>query len=240
MVNEGHAGRLKRLSLAALGLVSILIFAGLAFAILALPQIADGLANEVNAELARSGIGNPVTATLLDFRSYDTLLEMAVLLLAVVAIRTLPRGKLAAMRPDDEILTFLSRALVPIMILIAGYLLMAGIDGAGGAFQAGAILAACGVLLMLSGERLPLSDDSLPVRLGLAVGLAAFVATGVAGMMVANAFLDYPEGGASGIALLLELGVTVSVALALLDLFAGVLRRASGGHTPRATRREEQ
>lgn len=239
-MSNGKARSLRRLSHAALALFIALIFAGLVLTVVALPPVAEGLTGNVNAELVPGGVQNPVTATLLDFRSYDTLLEIAVLLLAVVAIRALGRGDPPKLRPDDEILAFLGRVLLPVMILIAGYLLIAGVDAAGGAFQAGAILAACGVLSILAGRTLPLREDDLPIRIGIALGIAAFVGVGVAGMLVATAFLDYPERNAKAIVLLLEVGVTVSVALALLELFVGVLRRGNGGSTTRLTNEEER
>jgi multisubunit Na+/H+ antiporter MnhB subunit len=237
-MSDENAGLLLRLSNAALASFVALIFAGLASAVIALPPVATGLSDEVDAELARSAMHNPVTTTLLDFRSFDTLLEIAVLLASVTAIRSLRRGNVPAMRPRDEILAFLSRVLVPVMILIAGYLLMAGLDASGGAFQAGAILAAAGVLLILAGRSLPLRDDGLPIRFGLAIGLAAFVAVGVAGFLTANVFLDYPRHLADHVALLLEIAVSVSVALALLQMFVGVVHRESASDTARTATRE--
>ena len=238
-MSAGKARALRRLSHAVLVLLITVIFIGLVLAVIALPPVAAGLSEYVTAELALTGIRNSVTATLLDFRSYDTLLEIAVLLLAVTAIRALRRGDLPTMRPGDEILVFLGRILVPVMILIAGYLLMAGLDASGGAFQAGAILAAAGVLLILAGRSVPLRDEGLPIRFGLAIGLAAFVAVGIAGVLVADAFLDYPQRSASDIVLLLEVGVSVSAALALLEMFIGVLRGATGS-TTRLTKGERR
>lgn len=234
-MSDGKARSLRRLSHAALVLFITLIFAGLVSTVVALPPVAAGLSEDVNAELVLGGVRNPVTATLLDFRSYDTLLEIAVLLLAVVAIRALRRGDPPTIRPDDQILVLLGRILLPVMVLIAGYLLMAGLDAAGGAFQAGAILAAAGVLLVLAGRPLPLREDGVPIRIGLVIGLSAFVTLGVAGVLVADAFLDYPLHNAAAIVLLLEAGVSVSVALALLELFVGVLRCGDAGNTTRST-----
>lgn len=239
-MSASNARALRRLSHTALVLLIALIFVGLVLAVVALPPVAAGLSEEVNTKLALTGIRNSVTATLLDFRSYDTLLEIAVLLLVVTAIRALRRGDLPTMRPGDEVLTFLSRILVPVIILIAGYLLTAGFDASGGAFQAGAILAAAGVLLILAGRSVPLPDEGLPIRFGLAIGLAAFVAVGVAGMLVADAFLDYPQHNATHIVLFLEVGVSVSVALALLEMFVGVLRGGPTGSTTHATKKEER
>lgn len=216
---------LRRLR-AALAVGIVIVFAGLAATVLSLPRGAEGLSNAVNEALADSGIPNPVTATLLDFRSYDTLLEIAVLLLAATAVRSIRRGTAKPMRAGDEILAFLGHVLVPVMILIAGYLLMAGLDAPGGAFQAGATLAAAGVLLVLSGRRIPLRGDGLPLRIGLALGVAAFVTTGIACMLVTDAFLDYPGPYAAIIMPILELGVSVSVALALVEMFVSVMRRS--------------
>ena len=49
----------------------------------------------------------------------------------------------------------LTRLLVPVLILVAAYLLWVGAHAPGGAFQAGSVLGAAGVLLLLSGWRLP-------------------------------------------------------------------------------------
>jgi len=86
-MSDAKARNLRRLLNVALLLFITAIFAGIVSTVVALPPVAEGLSQDVNAELARGGVQNPVTATLLDFRSYDTLLEIAVLLLAVVAIR---------------------------------------------------------------------------------------------------------------------------------------------------------
>lgn len=239
-MSDRDAGKTRRLAQAILVFAIALVFAGLVATLISLPPVAAGLSANVDAVLARSAVQNPVNATLLDFRGYDTLLEIAVLLLAVIAIRALSRGKLPAMRPDDEILVFLGRVLLPLMILIAGYLLMAGLDAAGGAFQAGATLAAAGVLLILSGHAIPLRKYTTPIRQGLVAGLVAFLALGVSGMLLGNAFLDYPQHGAGAIVLLLEAVVTLSVALALLELFVGVLRRGDAGRKPQVTNREER
>lgn len=239
-MSDDKASVLRRLSNIALLLLVTLIFVGLVLAVVALPRVAAGLSDEVNAELAHTGIRSSVTATLLDFRGYDTLLEIAVLLLAVTAIRALGRGDLPTMRPGDEILTVFGRILVPIMILIAGYLMIAGLDASGGAFQAGAILAAAGVLLILAGRQVLLADDNLSIRLGLAIGLATFVAVGVACMLVADAFLDYPQRSTTYIVLLLEVGVSVSVALSLLEMFVGVLRGGATRNATQVTKQEER
>ncbi len=51
---------------------------GLGYAVLSLPTQAPGLNEAVASNLENSGVSNPVTAVLLNFRGYDTLLEMGV------------------------------------------------------------------------------------------------------------------------------------------------------------------
>lgn len=212
----------RRFAKAALVIVTTLIFTGLVSAVLALPPVATGLANEAIAALGATGVKNPVTATLLNFRCYDTLMEVAVLLLAVTTIRALREEKMPKPEASDPVLGFLTRILVPVMILIAGYLLMVGTDAPGGAFQAGAILAAAGVLIVLTDVGDPLGSDGPPIRLCLAIGLAGFLAIGLAGLFVYGAFLAYPQRVAIGTVLLLEIGTSLSVAAALLNMFIAI------------------
>lgn len=212
---------------AAIVIIIVFIFAGLALTLITLPPNATGLTADVNRELGRTGVTNPVTATLLNFRSFDTLLEIAILLLAVTAIRALRTPRPRLVRSGGDVLTFLGRIQVPIMIMIAGYLLWSGADAPGGAFQAGAVLAAAGVLLILAGRRLPLREEGLPMRLGLAIGLAVFVAVGISGLLAADAFLGYSQRSSATVVLLLEVSASVSIGLALLDMFVGVLRSGS-------------
>jgi hypothetical protein len=49
----------------------------------------ERLAGQVLARIGESGVSNPVTAVLLNFRGYDTLLELAVLLAALLGILAL-------------------------------------------------------------------------------------------------------------------------------------------------------
>ncbi|VAX05289.1 Na(+) H(+) antiporter subunit B, partial [hydrothermal vent metagenome] len=127
-------------------LLSVLA-AGLSYAVLSLPLQAPGLSSHVAANLETSGVSNPVTAVLLNFRGYDTLLELGVLLLALLGVWSLGAVPERRESPAGPVLDMLSRLLVPLLILVAGYLLWVGTHAPGGAFQAGSVLAAAGVLL---------------------------------------------------------------------------------------------
>ena len=109
------------------------------------------MTDQISAQLPNSGVTNPVTAVLLNFRAYDTLLELAVLLAAALGILAMGPAR-PPYRTAGPLLKGLIRWLVPLLILTAGYLLWAGAHAPGGAFQAGALLAAAAVMLRLGGH----------------------------------------------------------------------------------------
>ena len=132
------------------------------------------------AQAQMKEVGHPVTAVLLVFRSLDTMLELAILVLALLGTLAI-RGSsgLAAVAlspPHDPILAGTVRILVPLAVLVAGYLLWLGTFAPGGAFQSGVVLGAAGVLLWLSPYR---SIEAAPSWLWHALvmlGFAAFLA----------------------------------------------------------------
>jgi multisubunit Na+/H+ antiporter MnhB subunit len=191
-----------------------LLAAALVWAVLQPARGSGELQARVAGALHATGADHPVTAVLLGFRAYDTLLETAVLLLAVLAA-TAASGEAVARAapatPSDPVLKALVNALVPVMAIVAVYLLWAGTKQPGGAFQAGAVLGAAGVLLRLAGE-LPLLDPDRPaLRVGLAAGLAVFLAAFAADVL-------------AGTLLLVEVALTVSIGLTLACLFAAARR----------------
>jgi multisubunit Na+/H+ antiporter MnhB subunit len=207
--------------LLALGLATLLLVA-----VLDLPMPAVQLSASVATNLAQSGVEHPVTAVLLNFRGYDTLLEIAVLLLALLGMlavagpQTAPHVRtdpVPHVRPDPVLQT-LARLAAPLMILAAGYLLWAGAHRPGGAFQAGAVLAAAAVLLNLAGLLSAWSTPGRLLRFGLAGGFLLFLAV-AAGLLFEAELLRYPPEHAGGLILLIEAGLTVSIGLILAGLF---------------------
>ncbi|MFU8895186.1 MAG: hydrogen gas-evolving membrane-bound hydrogenase subunit E [Gammaproteobacteria bacterium] len=193
---------------------------GMGLALLVEPA-SPGLAAVVEAELGRSGADNPVTAVLLNFRGYDTLLEIAVLTAALVGVWALgpaPRIKETAPSP---VLLGLNSILIPLVPMICAYLLWAGKSQPGGAFQAGAVLAAAGVLYILSGRRPRLRVPDASLRWGAVVGLAVFLGVGLFVMAPGRRFLQYPVDYAGALILLVETAATLSIAVILAGLFIG-------------------
>jgi multisubunit Na+/H+ antiporter MnhB subunit len=212
----------------AAGLMCALITAGLATAILSPPEAIPTLAPMVMENLAQSGLGNPVAGVLFVYRALDTLLEKVVLLLALLGVWSLaPDGVWGGIpglrvyaRPNST-LTFLAQLLPPVGIVVAIYMCWVGAKEPGGAFQGGTVLAAMWLLVMIAGlQRVP-SIGQRWLRLLLVVGPVIFLAIGLAGMVLANAFLDYPSGYAKPLIVAVEVALTLSIGVALGLLAAG-------------------
>lgn len=204
-------------------LVALLSFlaVGLGYAVLSLPAQAPGLSEYVVGNLKISGVSNPVTAVLLNFRGYDTLLEMGVLLLALLGVWSLSRVLQPSEASPGPVLDMLTRLLVPLLILVAGYLLWVGANAPGGAFQAGAVLGAAGVLLLLAAWRPGAGFSGLPLRITLVMGLGMFVAVGMVLLVLGRRLLEYPPPFAGALILLIEAAATLSIGITLAALFLG-------------------
>ncbi|MDJ0833971.1 MAG: DUF4040 domain-containing protein [Gammaproteobacteria bacterium] len=178
------------------------------------------LSQLVLSQLDDSGVSNPVTAVLLNFRAYDTLLELAVVLTAVLAILALSPMR-SAFQPAGVLLTGMLRWLVPVLIVSAGYLLWVGAHAPGGAFQAGAMLAAAMILLHQGGYHSGSGLNLMLLRVLLVIGIALFVGIGLVMMLLNQSFLDYSPGWAGLLILVIETAATVSIAAALTLAFVG-------------------
>ncbi len=210
-----------------LGVAMLLSGVGVVWVLLTREAREALLPRQVMENLAASGVENPVTAVLLNFRGYDTLFEIAVLLAAMVGVWSLDRGHRRFGRPISEpafdpILGALIRIAVPATIVTAVYLTWVGSSAPGGAFQAAALLAGVGVLLTVSGALTPTTAASTPVRAIAAGGLGGFVLAGISTLPVTGRFLHYPEGWAYPMILGIESLLTVSIAMILLELFTDV------------------
>ncbi|MDO8847755.1 MAG: MnhB domain-containing protein [Coriobacteriia bacterium] len=214
-------------------LASILMLGVIGRAVLALPADGDGLAEAMRTGAKASGITNVVTAVLLDFRGYDTLLEIAVLMLATVAVLSLREDPAALSRRlagrAGPVLGALSRALAPLMLLVAGHLVWIGSSGPGGAFQGGAVLGAAGILLLLSGYARPAWAGQRMVRWVLAIGLLVFIAVALYPLTVGGTLLQYPAESRKGLILLIEVLLTLSIGASLASLFLASASSAESG-----------
>lgn len=206
---------------AAIGVLTAMLVVLLGVGLMDLPRPAASAGDAALAALPETGVGNPVTAVLILFRGFDTLLEMLVLLVAwlgVKAVQPMARPQAPDAHGPVGMLDPLLAAVIPSAVLVGGYLLHAGGQAPGGAFQAGAVLAAAGVLMALSG-RLQALSEPLPVqRVLLVAGIAVFAAFGLAGLPAGRAPMAIPGVWA---VYAIEVAMTVSIAISLLLLFLG-------------------
>ncbi|MDX1606910.1 MAG: Na(+)/H(+) antiporter subunit B [Candidatus Competibacterales bacterium] len=179
----------------------------------------------VAAALPAHFLHNPVSVVLLDLRGYDTLMETVVLLLAFLGARALMRQSeldppFTPVAAQRHYTTPLVTLLTPILLLLALHILWTGGDAPGGAFQAGALLAALGVMYQLTGRLLPSRDSSAGVRALVVCGLLVFSLFACLGLAWSEAPLSYPHAAGYASALVVEVALMLSIGATLTLLFS--------------------
>jgi multisubunit Na+/H+ antiporter MnhB subunit len=184
-----------------------------------------GLAERAHQSLPLTGVTNPVTAVILNYRAWDTLLEMAVLWVAALSVYAL-RDRIRTVQGDgaSSVFRFYLSRMAPLFCLVVVYMVWVGSRAPGGAFPAGALLGGLGVLFLLGPQppRLPIRSGK--IRLLLALGTAVFAGVAAA-MLTGGALLQYPPDQAKGWILFIEFGCTLSIGLSFTVLFAGCAGR---------------
>jgi multisubunit Na+/H+ antiporter MnhB subunit len=203
--------------------------AGAAFAVSMLRQVPREATTAALAATDEHVLGNAVTAVLLDFRGYDTLLEMVVLLLALLGLRVLhASGALPDPHPRHPVVTPMIAPLlaveIPVLTLMALYLLYAGSDAPGGAFQAGALLGALGVMLRLSGRLVPAPALHPGARVAAIAGLGVFTLFACSSLGDGRAPLTWSDDAH----LLLYFGIEVALMVSTATILVLLVGTAPG------------
>ncbi len=216
------------------GLLAALLSAALVVCVLAWPDPAHTLAPAVAANIAVTGVGNPITAVLLAFRAMDTLLEAIVLVFALIGVWSFGPDGAWGGRPwprheadPNGILAYAARVLPPLGIVVGSYIFWVGADHPGGKFQGATILAAMWLLVIMAGlaDTPPISRRWL--RIGLVAGPLVFIAVGFVGALTAGALLAYPDGLAKPLIVVIELALLPTLALILALLLLGPPQRGA-------------
>ena len=201
-----------------------LVTLGLAMAFLAAPRQGPGFDAAVAAAMPASGVDHPVTAVLLNFRAYDTLLEVVVLLAAVIVVwQAEPARSNAAARPPvlGPVFEGYARLALPVIVVVGVYLLWVGAEAPGGAFQGGAVLAAVGILLLLDRLYQPRPGHRALARWAFVLGTGVFALVALFVTGGGRMPFEYPLDHAKTLILLIEGVVTLSIAVTLAALFYG-------------------
>jgi multisubunit Na+/H+ antiporter MnhB subunit len=212
------------------GALALLVAGALAAVILILPDPPPSLAPlaAAAADGPGAGLGNPITAVLISYRSFDTMLEKVVLILAVLGVWSVGPNKAWGAAPAPlgrrnpyGAAVFLAQMLAPVGAVIGVHIFWVGADAPGGAFQGGALLAAMWMIAMMARITEPPRVDARWLRLALVGGPAVFLIAGLAGPFMAGSFFAFPHAFAKPIILFIEAFMLLSIAVALPALVAG-------------------
>jgi multisubunit Na+/H+ antiporter MnhB subunit len=205
---------------ASTGVLTAAVGALLAWSLAAIPEPETRLAGLVREAMPRSGVGNPVTAVLLNFRGYDTLLEVGVLLLAAMGVSVIGAREHGASVGGTvvrgPVLSAFAHMALPGLVVLAAYLLWIGADLPGGAFQGAAVLAGGWLVAALAG--VPSSVPARRMPLLLAGGFFLFLLVTAAMAPLNGALLGFRPATAKWWLLLIETGLLVSCAAILATL----------------------
>jgi len=213
---------------------SALFLAGLAILVAAIYQhlnlaVTPLAGDAINVSAGQQvGAGNIVTAVVLAFRGFDTLLELTILFTAATA-GGLVLGKPRADAPRDPDAGFILQAgadlFFPLLLVVGLYIILHGHLTPGGGFQGGVVLAAAFFIPVLARPGTTLDYHTISLIEGLAG--AAFILIGLLAMFGGEAFLtpllDKGELGAlfsAGSLPLLYLAVGLKVGSELAGLLA--------------------
>jgi multicomponent Na+:H+ antiporter subunit B len=140
------------------------------------------------------------------------------------------------MMVEKTLLRVITKTLIPPIILFSLYVQFHGDFGPGGGFQAGVILATAfilyGLIFGVSVARQVI--PSAASRVLLSFGVLLYAGTGIASMMLGGEFLDYsylaktPLAGQHLGILLVEIGVCMTVAGAMITIFYTFAGQANG------------
>ncbi|GGG63513.1 sodium:proton antiporter [Kocuria dechangensis] len=185
-----------------------------------------GLTGQVLGRMDVAGVEHPVSAVLLNFRSYDTLLEVVVLFVAVLSVTATlgeerPRHPAPAARAAT--LVWFCRVMAPVLVLVAAWVLFAGSDRPGGAFQSGAVLAGALILMDTAGLG-PGPDHGRLLRVALVVGPAAFLVVAAGGLVAEGEWLALDPVWAGGLIVAVETLLALSIGVALTVVFLALGR----------------
>lgn len=212
--------RAPRWMKAAIGLLAgTVISVVLGSVVLRTRHVPVGWSQGLSEEMTGTGVEHEITAFLLAFRAYDTLLESAVLLFAGIVVISLCTESAPEFRqvPVPSIFRWFVRVAAPVVFMLGLWLLFAGSSDSGGAFQSGSVLAGLLILLRLAGIRLWLVHRLL-VPL-LIIGVLVFIGMGLVGPLVGEPWLAWIGEQSFLMIFIIEAFLTIGITAGLYLLY---------------------
>lgn len=186
--------------------LALAIFSGVGvtlFTMMVLSREFDPISNYfLNNSVPGGGGTNVVNVILVDFRGFDTLGEVVVLGLAGLGIYSMLQGFTLPAPANDisgrewcgdvhpVILQTFTRLIMPLMIMVAVYILLRGHNLPGGGFIAG-LIASVSLIVMHLSNGIEWTKKRLPVDMHLVIGFGLLIATatGLVAMVLGYPFL---------------------------------------------------
>ena len=207
-------------------LMAFILFGVMSFILTDIKTLDSSIHSELFKAMEHSGVTFELTAVLLNFRALDTLLEVAVVLLALVAISALePHFSYTPLSFESTITNTFVAILFPFITLYAFYILYSGSYQSGGAFSAAALLAGGIIILRLLKPRSLLMPKESTLRLLYVAGLFYFVSVGAITLLFGS-FLEYRATLASFYIVSIESVLTLSLGAILSAYFINAVRRS--------------
>ena len=235
--------------------------AALAYAALTRP-LASISTYFLEQSVPKGGGSNVVNVILVDFRGYDTMVEILVLAVAGLVAQALLAGFVApgpASAPDAEsarplMLRMLARLMLPFALAVSAYLFLRGHNQPGGGFVAGLVTAIALLVQYMAGGRdaVPCGGRGMvaprPVAAGdegfdrwIAAGMFTAILTGLGATVIgfpfltsAYAYLDLPLLGKVPLAsaMFFDAGVYLTVVGSTMMMIASIGRVAAAPASP--------
>ena len=200
-------------------IVALILFITTAAILLSLGSFAPTLQTLVAQNLESSGVTHEITAVLLNFRSLDTLLEVGVILLSLVAFYTVtPFYKHQPQRFESVVANSFASLLFPLIAISAVYILWSGSFQSGGAFQGAALLGGGLIILKLTQPQFFTKFNLYNLKALYSVGFFIFLLIGSFSMLDGK-FLQYYEGFEYTLILTIEAILTFSLGALLAAYF---------------------
>ncbi|SDL59027.1 multicomponent K+:H+ antiporter subunit A [Pseudomonas indica] len=239
----GESSSLRGLRDFVLAIVSGVVVALLAFAVLSRPYDSIG-AFFLENSVPGGGGANVVNVILVDFRGFDTLGEITVLAIAAVGIYAMLDG-LRLFQPGEDaegrswardrhplILSTLSRVMLPMALMVSVFIFLRGHNLPGGGFIAG-LITAVALILQYVASGVQWTQSRLPLNYTFLAGGGVMIAglTGVGSWLFGRPFLTSAFGHFHiplvgdielATAMLFDLGVYLTVVGATLLILANL------------------
>lgn len=195
-------------------MLSVLTFISMLYGLSFMPETIGVDIEKTQRQALSFDIKNLSTAVLLNFRAYDTFLEIGVLALTLFGMIHLSGDQkemsILSKTSHHPILIPLTIIICPLMFIIGAYLLWSGTTYTGGAFQAGAIWASAGILMVKIGL---IDNIRATNKLLIFTALLSFLSFIIVGVMFYEKFTY-------GVIFFLELTIMISTGITLVFIYA--------------------